>query len=156
MLGRFERLSRVLFVCALPGVMLAGCLGCGDAEGKLNVTGSVKHPDGSVPKGLGPGYVSFVPEDTNAPGARGASGAIDATTGEFTLFTQKPGDGAFPGKYKVTLKIDTSYPPKPGGASSVVPLEYLNPETTPLSAEISSSKRRFDFEVPKRENGKKK
>jgi hypothetical protein len=37
----------------------------------------------------------------------------------------------------------------------VVPNEYLSPETTPLSEEISSSKTHFDFQVPKRAAGKK-
>ena len=65
-------------------------------------------------------------------GAKGASGAINANTGEFTLYTVKPGDGAFPGKYKVTVMLDGSYPPKPNGASSLVPTEYTSPDTTPL------------------------
>jgi hypothetical protein len=129
--------------------------GCGN-EGKVNVTGVIKHPDGSVAKTPAPGYISFVPEDINAPGAKGASGAINANTGEFTLYTVKPGDGAFPGKYKVTVMLDGSYPPKPNGASSLVPTEYTSPDTTPLSAEISSSNRHFEFEVPKKAPGGKK
>ncbi len=136
--------------------MLAVTAGCPDSQGLVNVTGSVKYPDGTVPKGLGTSYVSFVPEDLNAPKARGASGIIDPETGEFELYTVKPGDGATPGKYRVTLKIDTAYPPKPNGASSLVPPEYNNPEKTPLTAEISSSQKRFDFEVPKKGAAKKK
>lgn len=130
-------------------------VGCGD-EGKIQVTGVIKHPDGSVAKTPAPGYISFVPEDINAPGAKGASGAINANTGEFTLYTVKPGDGAFAGKYKVTVMLDGSYPPKPNGASSLVPSEYTSPDTTPLSAEISSSNRHFEFEVPKKAPGGKK
>ena len=136
--------------CAL--LVLSGC----GSEGKVNVTGVIKHPDGSVAKTPAPGYISFVPEDINAPGAKGASGAINANTGEFTLYTVKPGDGAFPGKYKVTVMLDGSYPPKPNGASSLVPTEYTSPDTTPLTAEISSSKRHFEFEVPKKAAGGKK
>jgi hypothetical protein len=151
------RHARSAFARSLSTLVLLGlAAACGDSEGRLQVTGTVKHPDGSIPQGLGPAYVRFEPEDRSNQNARSAAGTIDRETGEFSLFTVKPGDGALPGKYKVIFMIDTSYPPKPGGASSVVPVEYLSAETTPLSAEISSSQRHFDFEVPKREPGKKK
>ena len=48
-------------------------VGCG-SEGKVNVTGVIKHPDGSVAKTPAPGYISFVPEDINAPGGQGSLG----------------------------------------------------------------------------------
>jgi hypothetical protein len=130
---------------------LAAALGCGDSKGRLQVTGSVKFPDGTIPQGPASGYVQFNVDDTGSPDARGASGAIDKETGEFVLYTEKPGDGAYPGKYKVTLAVSSTYPPRPNGASSLVPLEYTQVDTTPLSVEIDSSHRRFDFEVPKRE-----
>jgi hypothetical protein len=151
-LGR-AHLQFVLVGAALSA-MLSG-VGCG-SESKIMVTGVVKHPDGTVSKTPSPGYISFVPEDLYAPGAKGASGAINANTGEFALYTVKPGDGAFPGKYKVTIMLDGSYPPKPNGASSLVPPEYTSPDTTPLTAEVSSSKKYFEFEVPKRAQGGKR
>lgn len=148
MLARVARSACWLALC----LTIAGCNG----EGKLNVTGVVKHPDGSVPKGMGPSYVGFYPADPNDPKAKGASASIDAETGAFTLYTVKPGDGAFPGKYKVIFKVDAAYPPKANGASSLVPVEYNDPDTTPLTAEISSSQTHFPFEVPKRTPGGKK
>lgn len=137
-------------------VTMIAAVGCGESKGRLQVTGTVKHPDGSVPQGPASGYVDFTPEDMSAPNARAATGAINKETGEFTLYTEKPGDGAAPGKYKVTLRINSIYPPKPEGASSVVPLEYLKVETTPLSAEVDAAHTNFPFEVPKRGPASKK
>ncbi len=135
-------------------------VGCGGGDGRMQVTGSVKYEDGSIPKGATPPVVRFEPEDPNLPNMRPAIGYIDAETGEFDLYCVKPGDGAYPGKYKVTLRVNTTYPPKPNNVGIATPLEYLTPETTPLSAEISAANRRFDFVVPKRgatkDAGKKK
>jgi hypothetical protein len=151
-----KRSFHLLWTLASCLALSAG-LGCGDAEGRLQVTGSVKHPDGTVPKGPASGYVYFNLEpDPATPQARSATGVIDKETGEFELYTEKPGDGAFPGKYKVTLRINSVYPPRQDGSSSVVPLEYTQVETTPLSAEIDAGHRRFDFTVPKRGSSKKK
>jgi len=147
---------RVLLAHVACLCLFAAAAGCGDSTGRVSVTGSIKHPDGSIPKGLGTSYVGFVPESVHDPKARGGSGWIEAETGAFSIYTDKPGDGVLPGKYRVTLKIDTSYPPKENGASSVVPTEYLDPEKTPLVAEVSSSQRHFDFEVPKRQAKKAK
>ncbi len=126
----------------------------------MKVTGSLKYEDGTVPKGATPPVVRFEPEDPNAPNIQPAIGYVAAETGEFELYCVKPGDGAFPGKYKVVVRVDTTYPPKPNNVGIATPLEYLSAETTPLSAEISSSNRRFDLKVPKRDPkkdaGKKK
>lgn len=138
-------------------VMLAFTLGCGNSEGRLKVTGSVKHPDGTVPKSQASAYVEFTPEDAASLMAKGATAPIDRETGEFELYTQKPGDGAAPGSYKVTFRINSVYPPRPDGSSSVIPLDYTKAETTPLSAVVDPEHVRFDLTVPKRgQAGKKK
>jgi len=129
---------------------LACLAGCGNSDGRLKVTGSLKYEDGSVPKGATPAVLRFEPEDPNQPNVRPATGYVNAETGEFDLYCIKPGDGAYPGKYKVVVRVDNSYPPKPNNASIATPLEYLNAESTPLSAEISSANRHFEFKVPKR------
>jgi hypothetical protein len=142
---RSSRLWLVFSAASLSA--LATVAGCGDPEGRVQVTGSVKFEDGTIPKGATTGTLRSEPED---PNIRPAQGMIDPATGEYSLFTVKPGDGAFPGKYKVTIRVDTTYPPKPNFAGIIVPLEYLSPETTPLSAEINGQ-RRFDFTVPRRD-----
>jgi hypothetical protein len=125
-------------------------LGCGASDGRLQVTGSVKFDDGTPAKGATAAVVRFEPEDPNAPNARAATGYVDGETGEFSLYSVKPGDGANPGKYKVTLIVNSMYPPRPAGV--MVPEEYTSAATTPLTEEISSSKRRFEFTVPKRKS----
>ncbi|MFO0897509.1 MAG: hypothetical protein U0836_08810 [Pirellulales bacterium] len=130
--------------------------GCGKSEGMLPVTGSVKFEDGSVPKGEASGYVEFAPVAGTAA-SKGATGIIDKETGEFELYTTKPGDGVLPGSYSVTLRVNATYPPKQDGSSSVVPLEYTTSEKTPLTAEVDAGHTRFDFKIPKRgAAGKKK
>ncbi len=122
----------------------------------LPVTGSVKFEDGSIPKGQASGYVEFAPAGGTAA-SKGATGIIDKETGEFELYTTKPGDGVLPGSYTVTLRVNSKYPPNPDGSSSVVPLEYTTSEKSPLTAEVDASHTRFDFKIPKRgAAGKKK
>jgi hypothetical protein len=145
---RSSQLWLVFSVASLSA--LAALTGCGDPEGRVQVTGSVKFEDGTIPKGATQGTIRFEPEDASIPNIRPGQGMIDPQTGEYSLWTIKPGDGAYPGKYKVTIRVDTTYPPKPNYAGIIVPLEYLAPDTTPLSAEINGQ-RRFDFTVPRRD-----
>jgi hypothetical protein len=80
---------------AVSLVLLA--LGCGDDGGlarRYAVSGKVIYKGAPVNKGA----ISFVP--TTAEG-RGAAGQIE--DGHYSLTTLDPGDGAIPGKYKVTL-----------------------------------------------------
>jgi hypothetical protein len=79
-------------------------LGCGgdDLGQRYPVSGKVTYKGQSVPKGV----ISFVPEDKEG---RGATGQIE--DGYYSLTTQTAGDGAFPGKYIVTVdtkEVDTS------------------------------------------------
>jgi len=129
---------------------LAWTVGCGDSKGRLQVTGTVKHPDGTVPKSESSGQVQFTPEDASVPNARGGQATIDKETGEFSLYTEQPGDGILPGKYKVTFRINKNYPPAPDGSSSVVPREYTQVESTPMSEVVDADHTRFELTVPKR------
>jgi hypothetical protein len=140
------------FFCIVGGALLFSTpllVGCGKSDGRMQVTGTLKYEDGTVPKGASPAVVRFEPEDPNAPNVRPATGYPNAETGEFELYCVKPGDGAYPGKYKVTLMVNSLYPPRPNGI--MVPQEYTNVETTPLSYEISSANHHFDLKVPKRD-----
>ena len=153
---------RISFGRLLGFLSIAGALivlpGCGKSDGRLQVTGTVKYEDGTVPKGATSGVVRFDPEDPNLPNVRPAMGYINGETGEFELYSVKPGDGATPGSYKVSLIINRDYPPKPQG--SLVPLDYASAESTPLIKQIDSANRHFDLVVPKRDpkkdSGKKR
>lgn len=89
---RWANLSVIVGLGAL--LTLVGC-GSGKNIGAVKATGTVTF-DGKPLEGA---TVSFIPE---GEGGRNASGLTDAQ-GNFRLTTLEPGDGALPGKYKVTV-----------------------------------------------------
>jgi hypothetical protein len=91
------RLVKALAATCTMGAVLA-FLGCSSDDGvgqRYSVSGTVTYKGKPLPKGT----IGFQPEEKGA--ARGASGEI--VDGAYSLTTQTPGDGAFPGKYKVTV-----------------------------------------------------
>ena len=68
----------------------------------MPVTGTVKFSDGIVPK-ADIASITFQPA-SGGPGTKGASSLI-AEDGSFSLRTLKPGDGALPGDYRVTVRV---------------------------------------------------
>ena len=80
----------------LAGPSFLFVLGCGGDElgTRYPVSGKVTYKGAPVAKGT----ISFVPEEAEG---RGASGTIE--NGSYSLTTHTPGDGAFPGKYTVTV-----------------------------------------------------
>lgn len=125
-----------------PVLLLAIALtGCGVGDPHVPVTGTVKYSDGSVPKG-DIATITFQPASAG-PGAKGASGAI-GDDGSFSLQTLKPGDGALPGDYRVTVHVMQGYP----HGKSVVADVYTKPGTTPLKATVEASgENRYDFTI---------
>jgi hypothetical protein len=90
--GQSARFLSALLVW--PALLIV--LGCSDdGLGKrYSVSGNVTYKGAPVQTGT----ISFVPEDKEG---RGAHGQIE--NGSYSLTTQTPGDGAFPGKYTVTV-----------------------------------------------------
>jgi hypothetical protein len=127
-----------------PFLLLALALtGCGRGDPHVPVTGTVKFADGSVPTG-DIASITFQPA-TGGPGTKGASSLI-AEDGSFALRTLKPGDGALPGDYQVTLHVVDGYP----RGKSLVADVFTKPNTTPLKATVgASNKNHFDFVVTK-------
>jgi len=125
--------SGVLF--SLFVVLLAGC---GDSQGFVSVTGTVKYDDGAIPTGE-TAMVLFQPIGGEG---RAAYGEI-AADGSFKLTTKQPGDGVMPGQYKVVLKVAEDY----RSGKSAVPAKYDDASTTPLEAEVRRDQRHFDFVV---------
>lgn len=118
-------------------------LGCKKGKTYVPVTGTIKYADGSVPKGKA-GSITFQPVHV-MPGTKGASGTI-GDDGSFSLRTVKPGDGAMPGEYVITLSILDSYP----RGKSVVAEKYTKASTTPLKETVKESgENHFDFVVEK-------
>lgn len=119
-------------------------VGCGRGDPHVPVTGTVKFSDGSVPKGV-ISSVTFQPA-SSGPGAKGASSTIAPEDGSFSLRTVKPGDGAMPGDYLVTIHIMDAYP----RGKSVVADVFTKTSSTPLKATVDASKKNhFDFVVEK-------
>ncbi len=92
--------SRRLLMMAL--VCLAGCSGSGGFPKTYPVTGTVKLNG----KPIDGAMVTFQMEN----GKENAIGTTDKN-GEFSLSMFRPGDGAVPGKYKVSIKKEDAAPP---------------------------------------------
>ena len=107
----------------------------------MPVTGTVKFSDDTVPKG-DIASITFQPSAAG-PGTKGASGNI-GDDGSFTLSTVKPGDGALPGDYRVTVHVMQGYP---NGKSMVADI-YTRHSATPLNATVKAGdENHFDFTV---------
>jgi hypothetical protein len=131
-----------LFVVAV--VLSAASLGCSQSD-TVAVTGTVTL-NGAPAADT---EVMFNP----TTGGRFASGHTDSS-GHFAIETAKPGDGALPGEYVVTL--GEYYPPgkapampKGGGPlPSRFPPKYGNPSESPLKATVERGKKNdFQFDV---------
>ncbi len=161
-----HRLTSIVRIALLSVLALIG-LGCGDdGIGKrYAVTGKVTYKGEPIKKGT----INFVA--TTADG-RGASGSI--VDGYYSLTTLNPGDGAFPGIYKVTvddrqldaqkLKADADAQAKKRGvtynaipqelqaqasksAKGALPGKYQLTETSNLEKEVKAQSNTIDFEL---------
>ena len=108
------------------------------------------------------GRITFHPIDTTGL-ARDATGTIQ--DGSYSLSTIGGGDGAFPGRYRVTIVAKSAEPSKvqpivPGGAArhsdvikatrrakDLIPSKYTSPRLSPLIREVKAETNRFDFEL---------
>ena len=160
--GNRRRVSRssALFVGL---TLVAGCSDDGFGRQRYSVQGTVTYKGEKLAKG----QISFpVPE---AQGGQAASGQIE--DGYYSLSTLTPGDGALPGKYKVTVVARDFDPEKvrsaaqkkgmpPGEAlpqpliakankeaKSKIPTRYNLPTTTDLTADVEARSNTKDFEL---------
>jgi hypothetical protein len=129
-------MQRLAYASVLLSILAVGCT----QSDTVAVTGTVTLDGQPVPDA----EVMFNPLP-NKPG-RMASTHTDSS-GHFTLETFKPGDGAMPGDYVVTLA--EYYPPgkapspPPGGGPlpSRFPVKYGNPEQSPLHVTVERGKK---------------
>jgi len=124
-----DRLVRL----ALVLVTSLGTVACGSGGiTKVPVEGTVTFKG----QPLATGQIQFLPESGPSDTDPAATGLVD--NGKFTLGTEGPGDGAKPGKYRVTV---FSYEPvqlRGGeqGSKSAIPARYGNPDTSGLTQEV--------------------
>lgn len=129
---------------SIGGLLLATFAGCGGGEDILPVTGVVKYADGTIPKGE-IAVVTFTPDKLGSGlKTKGASGDIKPD-GTFRLSAIGGSDGAYPGKYKVTVKVLKAYT----SPVNLVAKKYDSIDTTPLNAEIKSGQQHFEFVLDK-------
>ena len=135
-------------------------VGCGDSTGlpkRYAVKGTVTYKGAPVEKGT----ISFKPED--ATNGRAATGDIE--NGSYYLTTAIDGDGALPGKYKVTISSREADFSKAeanitGGsmrqddvaaayqdAKKLTPAKYEIAETSGLEAEVLAKSNEFNFDL---------
>ena len=114
---------------------ISGCGGSGSKRKLVQVSGTVTFEG----KPLTSGTITFVAE---GPSPVNAAGEI-SKSGTYTLSTERPGDGASPGTYKIRIESWAS-PPKmdetgvdPG--KSAVPEKYNRIETSGLTATVKES-----------------
>jgi hypothetical protein len=112
-------------------------LGCGKTglsglypvKGKITLQGQ---PIGNI-------SISFEPIGNN-PDIRPAT-STSKEDGTFVVTTLKPGDGAYPAKYKVLLRRVVT---KTIGGNTIgrdtIPQKYRNPENTPIEYEVKAGK----------------
>ena len=159
--GNRRRVSR--FSALFVGLTLvAGCSDDGFGRQRYSVHGTISYKGEKLAKG----QIAFVPE---AQGGQPASGRIE--NGYYSLSTLTPGDGALPGKYKVTVvardfdvaKVQSMARAKglpPGAAlpqdltlkankeaKSKIPTKYNLPTTTDLTADVEARSNPKDFEL---------
>jgi hypothetical protein len=96
------------------------------------VTGTVKYSDGTVPTG-DIASITFQPASPS-PDTKAASGSI-SPDGSFALTSVKPGDGAKPGEYVVTVYVTRGYP----AGEMLVADRFTKTDATPLKANVKES-----------------
>ena len=140
--------------CIVVLLVFAGCSSGDGLSGLYKCEGTVNHNGSPVAEAS----VTFHPDSSGD--ARVAGGSTDAQ-GKFIVTTLKPGDGLYPGTYKVTVVKYEEYGPEapptkgddgeviPGGRAvkNVLPGKYAKAETSGLTATIEKKKNTIAFDL---------
>jgi hypothetical protein len=144
------------FLATLAALALAGtAAGCGDnLKPRYHVSGRVTYKGQPLAKGT----ISFSPADQDGEGAFG-----DIDRGSYRLTTHTAGDGAVPGKYRVSIAsadvetpkaaLDTDPNATPEAAIAKaqraakhhIPVKYASPDNSGLTAEIEAKSNTINF-----------
>jgi hypothetical protein len=122
---RWDRLTRLALLLVIP-FWMAAC-GGSDKFDTVPAKGEVTYKG----QPLGKGQIQLLPD--NGPAAVGL-----IEDGKFVLGTNADGDGAPPGKYRVTVFSYKEIKNRFGETTSksVIPNRYANPDTSGLVVEI--------------------
>ncbi len=138
--------QRVVSFCVIALVSSA-LIGCGDDGPRIVPVNGVVTFKG---KPIGQINVMFVPADGQGRIAEGTSDG----SGKFSLQTERPGDGAMMGEYKVSFKfLSESVPDMPGFAGgakpepSPIPLKYGDENKSGFTAKVEASNEEFKFDL---------
>ncbi|MCA9268541.1 MAG: hypothetical protein KDA41_08720 [Planctomycetales bacterium] len=144
------RLSRLRAgAVSAMAIALGGCCFGGPTYDTVPVSGTLKYADGTNIEAE-VANIQFVPSDLANAGTKAASGDV-RPDGTFTLTTVNPGDGAFVGEYKVTVRVWKTY----NGREPLIDSKYEDPGTTPLAAKVEDvSDNHFDFTVERAKPGR--
>lgn len=130
---------------AIPLILLAAVGACSKAPPLYKVSGKASFRG----KALTTGTVAFHHTDAKSPMVTGEIRA----DGTYDLTSKRPGDGALPGEYMVTVTsmlpgkgiegVDADYqPPKP-----LIPLKYMRLDETPLKATVEPKDNVIDLSL---------
>lgn len=134
-------------VCALTLPSLAVCLlaGCGDSRDVVQVSGRVQYTGGAPLNGA-VRFIRFEPTDESTAKIRKAASAEIAPDGTFDLYTRKPGDGVFRGRYAVSFTVLSG---ATNGKSLIAP-DYESATTTPYVVDVNDDMSDLVYELEKR------
>jgi hypothetical protein len=126
-------------LAVLFGIALTGC---NRRPAMAQAKGKVLFKDGTVPQG-GVRVVRFEPAtDTTAEVRKAAQGDI-LGDGSFEMYTRKPGDGVFVGKYSVTFTVWKG----PRDRVSLIDEKYTTSATTPYKVTVDDDVDDLKFEI---------
>ncbi|MFM7319790.1 MAG: hypothetical protein ACKO85_22145 [Isosphaeraceae bacterium] len=126
--------------CALSLVVTAAFTGCGSSEpGLVPVKGKITLDGGPFPK---EGMINFTgasAADPNAPSRPGS--AKFGTDGVFSAMSFEPGDGLYPGTYKLAVECQDAPPTIANdgrmiGGKNLIPAKFQNAETSGLTLTV--------------------
>jgi hypothetical protein len=134
---------KALWLFLVVALLAAGASGCGDAEAGIEKTVTASGVLTHRGQPLAHYQVMLAPEDGRRPAA-----GVSNEQGKFSLGTNDVGDGAPPGKHRVSVVYVG--PPSAGGdgQNNFAPppppkvklaAKYGNPETSGLAAEVPPS-----------------
>lgn len=137
---RERSVLRLLAICCL--LVTAGCQ---EDRGLIPVYGTVTLSGESMP---GPGDMTFVPVDPVEGYPLRPAKAEFGANGKYQAQSFQPGDGLYPGTYKV-LVYCWEVPPTPDGppAKSYIDTKYQNQQTSGLEVQVKPDAGKVVFNV---------
>ncbi|QDT75639.1 hypothetical protein [Lacipirellula limnantheis] len=127
------------------GAWLMLACGCGEDRGLIPVYGTVTLEGKQMP---GAGDLTFVPVEVAAGFPTRPAKAEFAVDGEYSAQSYQPGDGLYPGTYRVLVSC-WEVPPTPDGppAKSFIARRYQNREDSKLEVKVDAAMDRIEFPI---------